>query len=54
MDQQPYSQGFYAVDFSSALYLKYGLYPSEMNTGGKGLVDKSNYKQATKWAGPVR
>jgi len=53
VDQQPYSQGFYAVT-QLALYLKYGLYPSEMNTGGRGLVDKSNYKQATKWAGPVR
>jgi simple sugar transport system substrate-binding protein len=41
VDQQPYSQGFYAV---IQLYLnaKYGLYPSDMNTGGIGLVDKSN------------
>lgn len=53
VDQQPYSQGFYAVT-QLALYLKYGLYPSEMDTGGKGLVDKSNYQQAVKWAGPVR
>jgi simple sugar transport system substrate-binding protein len=53
VDQQPYSQGFYAVT-QLALYLKYGLYPSEMNTGGRGLVDKSNYQQAMKWAGPVR
>lgn len=53
VDQQPYSQGYYAVT-QLALYLKYGLYPSEMDTGGKGLVDKSNYKQAVKWAGPIR
>jgi ABC-type sugar transport system substrate-binding protein len=53
VDQQPYSQGFYAVT-QLALYLKYGLFPSEMNTGGRGLVDKSNYEQAMKWAGPVR
>ena len=53
VDQQPYSQGFYAVT-QLALYLKYGLYPSEMDTGGKGLVDKSNYQQAVKWAGPIR
>jgi simple sugar transport system substrate-binding protein len=53
VDQQPYSQGFYAVT-QLALYLKYGLYPSEMDTGGSGLVDKTNYQFAAKWAGPVR
>lgn len=53
VDQQPYSQGYYAVT-QLALYLKYGLYPSEMDTGGKGLIDKTNYKLAEKWAGPVR
>lgn len=53
VDQQPYSQGYYAVT-QLALYLKYGLYPSEMDTGGKGLVDKTNYQYAVKWAGPVR
>jgi len=41
VDQQPYSQGFYAV-MQLALYLKYGLFPSNMGTGGLGLVDKSN------------
>ena len=50
VDQQPYSQGFYAVT-QLALNLKYGLYPSEMDTGGSGLVDKSNYQYAAKWAG---
>jgi ABC-type sugar transport system substrate-binding protein len=53
VDQQPYSQGYYSVT-QLALYLKYGLYPSEMDTGGKGLIDKSNYQLAQKWAGPVR
>ena len=53
VDQQPYSQGFYAVT-QLALYLKYGLYPSEMDTGGAGLVDKTNFQFAQKWAGPVR
>jgi len=53
VDQQPYSQGFYAVT-QLALNLKYGLYPSEMDTGGAGLVDKTNYQFAAKWAGPVR
>ena len=53
VDQQPYSQGFYAVT-QLALNIKYGLYPSEMDTGGLGLIDKSNYEFAVKWAGPVR
>jgi simple sugar transport system substrate-binding protein len=53
VDQQPYSQGYYAVT-QLALNLKYGLYPSEMDTGGSGLVDKTNYQPAVKWAGPVR
>jgi ABC-type sugar transport system substrate-binding protein len=53
VDQQPYSQGFYAVT-QLALNLKYGLWPSEMDTGGTGLVDKANYQYAEKWAGPVR
>jgi simple sugar transport system substrate-binding protein len=41
VDQQPYSQGFYAV-MQLVLYARYGLYPSDMNTGGLGLVDRSN------------
>lgn len=53
VDQQPYSQGFYAVT-QLALNIKYGLYPSEMDTGGTGLIDKTNYESAVKWAGPVR
>jgi simple sugar transport system substrate-binding protein len=53
VDQQPYSQGYFAVT-QLALNLKYGLWPSEMDTGGTGLVDKNNYKYAEKWAGPVR
>ncbi|WAP66779.1 substrate-binding domain-containing protein [Jiella pelagia] len=53
VDQQPYSQGYYSVT-QLALYIKYGLYPSEMDTGGAGLVDKSNYDKAEKWAGEIR
>lgn len=53
VDQQPYSQGYYAVT-QAALAVKYGLYPSEMDTGGAGLVDKTNYKAAVEWAGKVR
>ena len=53
VDQQPYSQGYYAVT-QAALAVKYGLYPSEMNTGGDGLVDKSNYEAAVEWSGKMR
>lgn len=53
VDQQPYSQGFFGVT-QAALAVKYGLYPSDMNTGGAGLVDKTNYKSAVEWAGKVR
>ena len=53
VDQQPYSQGFYAVT-QMALYLKYGLYPSEMATGGLGLIDKTNTDKAEVWAGKTR
>ena len=53
VDQQPYSQGYYAVT-QLALNVKFGLYPSEMDTGGTDFVDKSHYEKAVKWAGPIR
>lgn len=53
VDQQPYSQGFYAVA-QLALYLKYGLYPSDMNTGGLGLVDKTNVAAVEALVGDYR
>ncbi len=53
VDQQPYSQGFYAVA-QLALYLKYGLYPSDMDTGGLGLVDKTNVATVKALVGTVR
>ncbi len=53
VDQQPYSQGFYAVT-QLALYLRYGLYPSDMNTGGLGLVDKSNVATVKELVGKYR
>ena len=37
-----------------AQYLKYGLLPADMNTGGSGLIDKSNVDAAIKWAGITR
>ena len=53
VDQQPYYQGFYAVTQMAHL-LKYGLLPSDMNTGGTGLVTKANVEGAVKWAGVTR
>jgi simple sugar transport system substrate-binding protein len=53
VDQQPYSQGYYAVA-QLALYLKYGLYPSDMNTGGLGLVDKTNVATVKALVGKIR
>ena len=41
VDQQPFSQGFYAV-MQLGLQGRYELYPSSMATGGFGLVDQSN------------
>jgi simple sugar transport system substrate-binding protein len=53
VDQQPYSQGFFAIQ-QLALKIRYGLYPSDMKTGGLGLVDKTNYKFAAQFAGTYR
>ena len=53
VDQQPYSQGFYAVT-QLVLYLKYGLYPSDMDTGGLGLVDASNVAKVKELTGTIR
>jgi simple sugar transport system substrate-binding protein len=53
VDQQPYSQGFYAVA-QLALYLNYGLYPSDMDTGGSGLVDKTNVGTVKALVGTIR
>jgi simple sugar transport system substrate-binding protein len=53
VDQQPFSQGFYAIT-QLVLYLKYGLYPSDMNTGGLGLVDASNVAAVKELTGTVR
>ena len=40
-DQQPYSQGYLPV-LQLVLYKRYGLYPSDIATGGKGLTDKQS------------
>ncbi len=53
VDQQPYSQGFYAIA-QLALWLKYGLYPSDMKTGGLGLVDKTNVDKVEALTGTIR
>jgi len=53
VDQQPYSQGYYAV-VQLAQKIRFGLYPSDMNTGGNGMVDNTNYKFAATLAGQYR
>ena len=53
MDQQPYSQGYMAVTQLSQ-WVKYGLYPASMATGGIGLLDSSNVGIAADWAGKTR
>lgn len=53
VDQQPYSQGFYAVS-QLAHFIRYGLYPADMSTGGNGLIDKTNYEAAGELAGKYR
>lgn len=40
-DQQGYVQGFQAV-MQGVLYLDFGLAPANINSGGLGLIDKSN------------
>ena len=40
-DQQGYVQGFQAV-MQAALYLDFGISPANINSGGNGLIDKSN------------
>ena len=53
VDQQPYSQGFFAIT-QLALEVKYGLFPSDMNTGGLGLVDKTNVEKVRSLTGNFR
>jgi len=40
-DQQPYVQGFQSV-MQSALNLDFGISPADINSGGTGLIDKTN------------
>jgi simple sugar transport system substrate-binding protein len=49
VDQQPYDQGYYSVTML-ALKIKYGLNPSDLNTGGTGLIDATNVGLAEEWA----
>jgi simple sugar transport system substrate-binding protein len=53
VDQQFYSQSFYAAQ-QLALELKYGLFPSDMNTSGSGVFDKSNIALVLKLSGKYR
>jgi ABC-type sugar transport system substrate-binding protein len=53
VDQQFYSQAYYAAQ-QLALELQYGLYPSDLNTGGRGLVTKENVGDLVKLSGQYR
>lgn len=50
VDQQPYIQGFQAV-MELALYLKYGITPSNINTSNRALIDKTNVDQVVNLVG---
>ncbi|TQE37973.1 hypothetical protein Sipo8835_06620 [Streptomyces ipomoeae] len=52
-DQQGYVQGFQTV-MELGLKLDFGLSPASINSGGSGLVDKSNVGIAKELAGKVR
>lgn len=52
-DQQGYVQGFQTV-MQLGLLLDFGLSPASINSGGSGLVDKSNVEIAKDLAGKVR
>jgi len=53
VDQQPYIQGYYTVT-EMALLLKFGVTPSDIDTGGRSLITKANAGFAAKWAGITR
>ena len=50
VDQQPYIQGFQAV-MEIALYLKYGITPTNINTSNRALIDKTNVDQVVPLVG---
>jgi simple sugar transport system substrate-binding protein len=50
VDQQPYIQGFQAV-MNLALYLKYGITPSNINTSNRALIDQTNVDQVVNLVG---
>jgi simple sugar transport system substrate-binding protein len=50
VDQQPYMQGFQAV-MELALYLRYGITPSNINTSNHALIDKTNVDQVVSLVG---
>jgi simple sugar transport system substrate-binding protein len=43
VDQQPYAQGFYPV-VQLALYLRYGIAPSDIDTGA-AIIDRGNARE---------
>jgi simple sugar transport system substrate-binding protein len=53
VDQQVYSQAFQAV-MQLAMYLKYGLFPSNVNTSDNSVVDNTNAGLAASLSGTYR
>jgi simple sugar transport system substrate-binding protein len=53
VDQQFYSQAYYAAQ-QLALELQYGLYPSDMSTGGRGVITKANVGDLLTLSGQYR
>lgn len=53
VDQQPYAQGYYTV-LQLALKARYGLAPSNYDTGGTGLVTADNVDVAVEYMGITR
>ena len=50
VDQQPYIQGFQAI-WNLALYLQYGITPSNLNTSNRALIDSTNVDQVVPLVG---
>jgi simple sugar transport system substrate-binding protein len=53
VDQQPYIQGYQSV-MELALYLKYGISPTNINTSNDALIDKNNVDQVVSLVGTYR
>ena len=50
VDQQPYIQGYQSI-MELALYLKYGITPTDINTSHRALIDQTNVNQVVSLVG---